>query len=215
MKELHIPVTSEHLFATQCRNRRNIIKWSANSVKSCKKTALLVLKHLLTSDSRMRNIVQKNFFFYNSGARFTCYWMGINVFWDVSQLRHVQENINPTKLDIASHFTAAVTSTQLYKFRLQVNIIRNWACTWNTGWDPVRQETNGLCAEHVAYSCTFLHLEILSRKFKIYWNITRITRTLYEDVCTFMTIIFNIPLLIMGTISDRIVEKQNTHCVLE
>jgi hypothetical protein len=59
MKELHISVTLEHLFATECRNRRNIIKWSADSVKSCKKAALLVLKHLLTSDLRMRNIVQK------------------------------------------------------------------------------------------------------------------------------------------------------------
>jgi len=43
----------------------------------------------------------------------------------MSQIRHIQEDINPPKLDFAAHFTAAITSTQLYKFHLQASIVWN------------------------------------------------------------------------------------------
>jgi len=40
--------------------------------------------------------------------------------------------------------------------------------------------------------------------------VTRVTATVYEDVCTFMTIPGGI-LLRMRNVSDKIVEKINTH----
>ena len=55
--------------------------------------------------------------------------------------------------------------------------------------------------------------ENLSRKFKLYYNLTGITGTLHEDICTFMTSHWN--LLTMRNFSRKSRrEKQNTFYVL-
>jgi len=50
----------------------------------------------------------------------------------------------------------------------------------------------------------------MSRKFKFHRNLTRITDTSHEDVCTFMITSRSI-LLRMRNVSDKIVEKIKTH----
>ena len=50
--------------------------------------------------------------------------------------------------------------------------------------------------------------ENLSRKFKFHENLTRITGTVHEDVCTFMIISHSVPLR-MRNVSEKGVENIN------
>jgi hypothetical protein len=59
--------------------------------------------------------------------------------------------------------------------------------------------------------CIWIFFECLSRKVKFDQNLTRITGTLHEDLCTFM-IISRWILLRMRNVSDKsCTENQNTH----
>ena len=61
----------------------------------------------------------------------------------------------------------------------------------------------------------WVFFENLSRKFKLHWNLTRITGTLLEDQYIFLIISLSI-FLIMRTVSEEICrENQNTHFVFK
>jgi hypothetical protein len=94
----------------------------------------------------------------------------------MSQLCHIEVDINPPKLDFASHFSAAVTSTQQYKFHSQATIIWNWACTWNTGWVPVWQATDGVCVQRTL--CISVHSYIAWRAFLLLGACTQFQKTI-------------------------------------
>jgi hypothetical protein len=59
------------------------------------------------------------------------------------------------------------------------------------------------------YIRAFFFFENLSGKLKFYWNLTRITGTLHEDVFTFMTIYCSVILRIRNTSISN--EKMKTH----
>ena len=56
----------------------------------------------------------------------------------------------------------------------------------------------------------WVFFENLSRKFNFHWNLWRKTGTLHEDLCTFM-VIYRWIILRMRNVSDKVVEKIETH----
>jgi hypothetical protein len=64
----------------------------------------------------------------------------------------------------------------------------------------------------VGFSLNLVFFENLSRNFKFYSNLTRITCTLREDQCAFM-ITFRRILLIVRNVSEKVVWKIKTHFV--